>query len=99
MVSLLKLATITEEGVRFLSPHDSTPTLLTLEHHHAAARRARHEVARPGPSAGARLMTLSGRSVVVKRHDRPVVVGAPAPTGLGSPVYSSWFCLMVSTGL
>lgn len=25
MVSLLKLATITEEGVRFLSPHDGTP--------------------------------------------------------------------------
>lgn len=25
MVSLLKLAKITEEGVRFLSPHDGTP--------------------------------------------------------------------------
>jgi hypothetical protein len=25
MVSLLKLARITEEGVRFLSPHDGTP--------------------------------------------------------------------------
>ena len=25
MVSLLKLATVTEEGVRFLSPHDGTP--------------------------------------------------------------------------
>ncbi|KAK9367233.1 tRNA-guanine(15) transglycosylase-like protein [Lipomyces kononenkoae] len=32
MVSLLKLATITEEGVRFLSPHDGTPMLLTPEH-------------------------------------------------------------------
>ncbi|KAH8681456.1 queuine tRNA-ribosyltransferase [Xylariales sp. PMI_506] len=32
MVSLLKLATITEEGVRFLSPHDRTPMLLTPEH-------------------------------------------------------------------
>lgn len=25
MVSLLKLATVTEEGVRFLSPHDGEP--------------------------------------------------------------------------
>lgn len=25
MVSLLKLATVTEEGVRFLSPHDGSP--------------------------------------------------------------------------
>jgi queuine/archaeosine tRNA-ribosyltransferase len=25
MVSLLKLANVTEEGVRFLSPHDGTP--------------------------------------------------------------------------
>lgn len=25
MVSLLKLATVTEEGVKFLSPHDGTP--------------------------------------------------------------------------
>jgi len=25
MVSLLKLAQVTEEGVRFLSPHDGTP--------------------------------------------------------------------------
>lgn len=25
MVSLLKLATVTEDGVRFLSPHDGTP--------------------------------------------------------------------------
>lgn len=25
MVSLLKLARVTEEGVRFLSPHDGTP--------------------------------------------------------------------------
>lgn len=25
MVSLLKLAKVTEEGVRFLSPHDGTP--------------------------------------------------------------------------
>ncbi|KAI0132321.1 queuine tRNA-ribosyltransferase [Xylariales sp. AK1849] len=32
MVSLLKLANITEEGVRFLSPHDRTPMLLTPEH-------------------------------------------------------------------
>lgn len=32
MVSLLKLATITEEGVNFLSPHDGTPLLLTPEH-------------------------------------------------------------------
>jgi len=32
MVSLLKLATITEEGVRFLSPQDGTPMLLTPEH-------------------------------------------------------------------
>lgn len=31
MVSLLKLATITEEGVRFLSPHDGSPMLLTPE--------------------------------------------------------------------
>lgn len=32
MVSLLKLAEVTEEGVRFLSPHDGTPMLLTPEH-------------------------------------------------------------------
>ncbi|CAK7270044.1 hypothetical protein SEPCBS57363_003902 [Sporothrix epigloea] len=32
MVSLLHLATITEEGVRFLSPHDGKPMLLTPEH-------------------------------------------------------------------
>ncbi|KAH8203097.1 hypothetical protein TruAng_002730 [Truncatella angustata] len=32
MVSLLALATVTEEGVRFLSPHDRTPMLLTPEH-------------------------------------------------------------------
>jgi tRNA-guanine transglycosylase len=32
MVSLLELATITEEGVQFLSPHDGTPMLLTPEH-------------------------------------------------------------------
>lgn len=32
MVSLLKLANITEEGVRFLSPHDNSPMLLTPEH-------------------------------------------------------------------
>ncbi|KOC11809.1 queuine tRNA-ribosyltransferase [Aspergillus flavus AF70] len=32
MVSLLKLATVTEDGVRFLSPHDGTPMLLTPEH-------------------------------------------------------------------
>ncbi|KAI1379418.1 Queuine tRNA-ribosyltransferase [Hypoxylon crocopeplum] len=32
MVSLLKLANITEEGVKFLSPHDGTPMLLTPEH-------------------------------------------------------------------
>lgn len=27
MVSLLKLAKVTEEGVQFLSPHDGTPML------------------------------------------------------------------------
>ena len=32
MVSLLKLSTVTEEGVRFLSPHDHSPMLLTPEH-------------------------------------------------------------------
>ncbi|SMR52823.1 unnamed protein product [Zymoseptoria tritici ST99CH_1E4] len=32
MVSLLQLAKVTEEGVRFLSPHDGTPMLLTPEH-------------------------------------------------------------------
>ena len=32
MVSLLKLATITEDGVTFLSPHDNSPMLLTPEH-------------------------------------------------------------------
>lgn len=32
MVSLLKLAKITEEGVTFLSPHDGSPMLLTPEH-------------------------------------------------------------------
>ncbi|EEB05660.1 queuine tRNA-ribosyltransferase [Schizosaccharomyces japonicus yFS275] len=32
MVSLLKLATITEEGVKFLSPDDGSPMLLTPEH-------------------------------------------------------------------
>ncbi|OLL21948.1 putative queuine tRNA-ribosyltransferase [Neolecta irregularis DAH-3] len=32
MVSLLKLAHIMEEGVRFLSPHDGSPMLLTPEH-------------------------------------------------------------------
>lgn len=32
MVSLLKLANVTEDGVRFLSPHDGTPMLLTPEH-------------------------------------------------------------------
>ncbi|KAI0542967.1 Queuine tRNA-ribosyltransferase [Xylaria digitata] len=32
MVSLLTLANITEEGVRFLSPHDGAPMLLTPEH-------------------------------------------------------------------
>ncbi|KAF1982625.1 queuine tRNA-ribosyltransferase [Aulographum hederae CBS 113979] len=32
MVSLLRLAKVTEEGVRFLSPHDGTPMLLTPEH-------------------------------------------------------------------
>ncbi|KAF4583230.1 queuine tRNA-ribosyltransferase [Ophiocordyceps camponoti-floridani] len=31
MVSLLKLAHVTEEGVRFLSPHDGSPMLLTPE--------------------------------------------------------------------
>lgn len=32
MVSLLQLAKVTEQGVRFLSPHDGTPMLLTPEH-------------------------------------------------------------------
>jgi tRNA-guanine transglycosylase len=32
MVSLLKLATITEDGVCFQSPHDGSPMLLTPEH-------------------------------------------------------------------
>lgn len=32
MVSLRKLAQVTEDGVRFLSPHDGTPMLLTPEH-------------------------------------------------------------------
>lgn len=32
MVSLLKLAKVTEDGVRFLSPHDGSPMLLTPEH-------------------------------------------------------------------
>ena len=32
MVSLLKLAKVTEEGVKFLSPHDGMPMLLTPEH-------------------------------------------------------------------
>ncbi|KAA8896240.1 tRNA-guanine(15) transglycosylase-like protein [Sphaerosporella brunnea] len=32
MVSLLELATVTENGVEFLSPHDGTPMLLTPEH-------------------------------------------------------------------
>jgi tRNA-guanine family transglycosylase len=32
MVSLLKLARITEEGVEFQSPHDGTTMLLTPEH-------------------------------------------------------------------
>jgi queuine tRNA-ribosyltransferase catalytic subunit len=32
MVSLLELAKVTEEGVRFLSPHDGSPMLLTPEH-------------------------------------------------------------------
>ncbi|MCJ1293699.1 hypothetical protein MMC34_005254 [Xylographa carneopallida] len=32
MVSLLKLAKVTEEGVRFLSPHDGKPMMLTPEH-------------------------------------------------------------------
>src|SRR5215469_3966873 len=32
MVSLLKLARITEDGVRFQSPHDGTPMVLTPEH-------------------------------------------------------------------
>lgn len=32
MVSLLELATITESGVEFLSPHDGTPMQLTPEH-------------------------------------------------------------------
>ncbi|CAZ84733.1 unnamed protein product [Tuber melanosporum] len=32
MVSLLQLATVAEQGVEFLSPHDGTPMLLTPEH-------------------------------------------------------------------
>ena len=32
MVSLLQLAQVTEEGVRFSSPHDGSPMLLTPEH-------------------------------------------------------------------
>ena len=32
MVSLLKLAQVTEDGVRFSSPHDGSPMLLTPEH-------------------------------------------------------------------
>lgn len=32
MVSLLKLANVTEEGVQFRSPHDGSPMLLTPEH-------------------------------------------------------------------
>ncbi|KAI9704845.1 MAG: hypothetical protein M1836_006625 [Candelina mexicana] len=32
MVSLLKLAQVTEDGVRFSSPHDGNPMLLTPEH-------------------------------------------------------------------
>src|ERR1700753_3920960 len=32
MVSLLRLSQVTEEGVRFLSPHDGSPMLLTPEH-------------------------------------------------------------------
>ena len=32
MVSLLKLAEITEEGVKFESPHDGSEMLLTPEH-------------------------------------------------------------------
>lgn len=32
MVSLLKLSRVTEDGVRFLSPHDGSPMLLTPEH-------------------------------------------------------------------
>lgn len=31
MVSLLQFATITEEGVRFISPHDGTEMMLTPE--------------------------------------------------------------------
>ena len=30
MVSLLQLAQVTEEGVRFLSPHDKTPMYVQL---------------------------------------------------------------------
>lgn len=30
MVSLLKLANVTEEGVRFLSPHDGSPMYITF---------------------------------------------------------------------
>lgn len=32
MVSLLKLAQVTEEGVRFLSPHDGSPMYATALH-------------------------------------------------------------------
>lgn len=31
MVSLLKLANVTEEGVRFLSPHDGSPMYVFRE--------------------------------------------------------------------
>lgn len=31
MVSLLKLANVTEEGVRFLSPHDGSPMYVVQE--------------------------------------------------------------------
>ena len=32
MVSLLELAQVTEEGVRFLSPHDGTPMYVSKEY-------------------------------------------------------------------
>lgn len=32
MVSLLKMAEITEEGVKFQSPHDGSEMMLTPEH-------------------------------------------------------------------
>lgn len=46
MVSLLKLAKVTEEGVRFLSPHDGSPMyvmLCSLSEFEAGGRLRRKE--------------------------------------------------------